>query len=125
VTIVKGDVVFARGGEPVIIASKNPRSGQVTTDRNFSRVQDATETGVKNGLAEAQKEAFNTVLSEVRDDDARQEIDKLSAKVAEMRKDGTDPRLLRYLRGELQFRMTKERYEPVGYQVDELTLLSS
>lgn len=124
-TILKGDVVFARGGEPVRIASKDKATGNVTYERDFGRVQEATRLGVKNGLSAEQGEAFRTVLTEVRDADAKAEIDKLAARVEQLRKEGADPRLLRYLKGELQFRMTSERHQPQGYEVDEMTLLSS
>jgi hypothetical protein len=123
-TILKGDVVFTRTADPVLVKSKDAKSGNVTIDKDFVTVQRATEKGVVNGLRQEAKDAFKGVLDEVRDDDARQEIRALSAKIDELRKENADPRLIRYLKGELQFRMTRERWQPEDYQVDALSLRS-
>jgi hypothetical protein len=124
-TILKGDVIFARGGDPVRITSKDKATGNVTYEKKLETVQDATQFGVKNGLSAPQREAFQTVLSEVENDDARTEIETLAKKIDEMKKEGGDPRLIRYLKGELQFRMTRDRIQPEDFQVDELSLISS
>ncbi len=124
-SILKGDVIFARAGEPVLITVKDKATGNVEYDRDLGNVQAATGEGIKNGLREETKQAFRTILSEVRDDDVKREIDNLHTRIESLRKENADPRLMRYLKGELQFRMNKERYEPAKYQVDPMTLTSS
>jgi hypothetical protein len=121
-TIIKGDVVFARAGDPVLIKSKDVKSGNVQIDSDFATVQKSTEIGVINGLKAETKDAFRSVLAEVANDDAREEIRRLSDRIQDLRKENADPRLIRYLKGELQFRMTRERFQPENYETDQLTL---
>ncbi|MCA2959446.1 MAG: hypothetical protein IOD12_04280 [Silvanigrellales bacterium] len=121
-TILKGDVVFARAGDPVLVKSKDPKSGNVVVDKDFDKVQASTGIGVINGLKEETKDTFRSILAEVENEDAKQEIRSLSNRIQELRKENADPRLIRYLKGELQFRMTRERFQPENYETDQLTL---
>ena len=121
-TILKGDVIFARAGDPNLVRSKDPRTGNVVVEKDFDTVQKTTEIGVVNGMRTETKDAFRSVLAEVENDDAREGIRRLSDRIQELRKENADPRLIRYLKGELQFRMTRERFQPENYETDPLTL---
>ena len=123
--IINGDVIFSRGGKPVKVTSKDAQTGNVTLDPNFDTVQKESEFGVKNGLGKEAKEAYKATLSEVRNPDKIVEIENLRAKIAELKKENVDTRLMRYLEGELQYRMTRERYTPPEFEFDPLTATST
>ena len=123
--IINGDVIFSRGGKPVQVTSKDVQTGNVTLEPDFDKVQKESEYGIKNGLGKEVKEAFKATLSEVKDSNKIVEIENLRKKVAALKKENVDPRLMRYLEGELQYRMTRERYTPLDFEFDPLTATSS
>jgi hypothetical protein len=121
-SVIKGDVVFARSGMPQMITSKNDESGKVTFDSDFKKI--VTLKGVKNGLPEAARAEFNEVLETTEDSDKKQEIINLSNKIQELKKDSKDTRLIRYLEGELGYRMNREKFTPEGYEVNPSAITS-
>lgn len=123
-SIIKGDIIFSRGGKPVQVTSKDPRSGNVTLDSDFDKVRAEARMGIKNGLEPDLKDAYRTTLSETGDDDARARIDKLHARIQDMKKENANPRLVRYLEGELHYLMTRERHTPSRFEFDAITATS-
>lgn len=124
--ITVGDVVFSKDGRPVLVTSKDEKSGHLTINKEFSDVQAAAKQGIVNGLPEKEKQAFNAELSAVENADVRKEIDALAKRLDELRKQGNvQPRLLRYLESELQHRMHREGYSPKSLNVDPATLMSA
>jgi hypothetical protein len=123
-SVLKNDVVFARSGMPQMITSKNETSGKVTFEADFEKIQKETVKGVKNGLPEATRSEFKEVLESAEDSDKRQEIRNLSSKIQDLKKDSKDPRLIRYLEGELGYRMNREKYTPEGYEVNPSAITS-
>ncbi len=122
--IVRGDIVFSRDGRPVEVTSKDARTGEVTLNNDLSEIQAQNLHGIKNGLGPDEKAAFKTILSEVSDSDKHIEIESLVRKIGELKKQNADPRMLRYLESELNFKMTKERYIPKDLLIDSHTLMS-
>jgi hypothetical protein len=118
VGLLKSDIVFARSGMPQIITQKDETTGKVSFQNDFEVVKDETKRGVKNGLPEASRVEFLKILESVEDTDKRQEITNLSQKISELKKETKDLRLIRYLEGELGYKMNREKYTPEGFQVD-------
>ena len=124
-TVLPGDLLFSRTGQPAKVISKQENKGTVTTDTDLDRIGEHVRQGIQNGMRPEQREAYQTVLSQVKQSgDAHQEIEELYKKIDELKSQGADERLIRYLTGELQFRMTKERYQPASYKMDLMTLTS-
>jgi hypothetical protein len=123
-TIVKGDVLFSRGGEPLLVKKKNASTGDVEFEGTLANIQLQTKNGLKNGLNESQSAKYSSVLDEVRSEDKKEMIRGLYEKIQDLKKNNADPRIIRYLNGELQYMMTRERFQPETYEVDKLTLQS-
>lgn len=121
-SIMNGDVLFSRNADPVVVRSQEPGSNKVVLDDDRNLVREKTRFGVKNGLPEAAKEAFNTILSEVNNADAKREIDDLHSRINDLREAGGNQRLIRYLEAELTHRMLKENYHPKNYGSDQFSL---
>jgi hypothetical protein len=113
------DIVFVRGGVPAAVTGRDPQTGRVFLDFDREKIQELGTNGLKNGLPEESREAFVTVLSDVKNRDKRREIDELYTRITELKQSGADSRLLRYLEGELHFRMAREKYVPSQVGVDE------
>ena len=123
-TVLKGDILFSRGAVPILVTNKNPKTGEVAYDNELKVVQEKTRNGLKNGLSEEQSAKFTSVIDEVKSEDKKEMIKSLYEKIQEIKKNGGDQRLVRYLNGELQYMMTRERFQPDQYEVDPLTLQS-
>lgn len=123
--VISGDIIFSRGGKPVKVTSKNPDTGDVTLDKDFDNVQKESQFGIKNSLEKESKDAYKSVLSGIKNPEKITEIENLRSKLADLKKENVDPRLIRYLEGELQFRMTRERYTPENFEFDILTATST
>jgi hypothetical protein len=123
-SVLKNDVVFARSGMPQMIVSKNESTGKVTFESDFPKIQKEVLGGVKNGLPEASRAEFKEVLESAEDSDKRQEIRNLSEKIQDLKKESKDSRLIRYLEGELGYRMNREKYTPEGFEVDPSAITS-
>jgi hypothetical protein len=119
-----GDVLFLRGGKPSVVKNKDETTGNILVDRELDSARTATPFGIKNGLAPEQREAYQTILSDVSDKDKHQEIETLYKQVEQFKKEKKDPRLVKYLENELHFRMVREKYYPQNYTTDPLSLLS-
>lgn len=117
-----GDIVFAKAGKPAVVVGYDEKTARANLDENFALVQDVGFNGVRNGIDLENREAFNSVINSVKNNDKRTEIDDLNKKMEEMKAKGADPRLLRYLEGELQFRMSREKYQPVQVSVPAHTI---
>lgn len=118
-SIAPNDIVWTRNGDPVRISEKNQKTGKLILDNNFTKIQDTTKLGIKNGLEPEQKESYNTTLSKIENSDDRyQEIRDLYNKIQTLKRGNTDPRLIKYLENELQFRMVREKFIPENYEVD-------
>lgn len=122
--ITVGDVLYTRDGKPVLVTSKDAKTGNLTVERDYDRIRQATNLGLKNGLPERAKDAYRAVLSSVEDEDKRAAIDDLVKQVDELRKENADPRLLRYLESELQHRIQRDHYHPKEEVVDPATLIT-
>jgi hypothetical protein len=123
-TVLKGDILFSRKGDPLLVTKKNEVTGGVLSDSGMEKIQARTKDGLKNGLDDDQSSKYTSVLDQVRSPDKKEMIRGLYEKIQDMKKNQGDPRLIRYLDGELQYMMTKERYQPEIYEVDKLTLQS-
>jgi cation transport regulator ChaB len=122
--VLKGDVIFARSGMPQTISNKDDKTGKVTFESDFPKIQKEVVKGVKNGLSESARSEYTEVLNSAEDSDKRQEIRNLSSKIQELKKESKDARLIRYLEGELGYRMNREKYTPEGYEVDPSAITS-
>jgi len=122
-TISPNDILWNRNGDPVRIADRNNKNGKVILDPDFDHIQETAKFGIKNSLEPAQKEAYHLELSRVENpDDRHQEIRDLNNKITQLKQENTDPRVLKYLENELQFRIVREKFTPENFAVDPLTL---
>ncbi len=122
-TISPNDILWSRTGDPVRIAARNPKDGKVILDTNFDNIQEVAKIGIKNGLEPAQKAAYNLNLSLIQnDDDRQQEIRDLYNRITQLKQENTDPRVIKYLENELQFRIVREKFTPENFAVDAITL---
>ncbi len=117
-----GDIVFAKAGKPAVVIGYDEKTEKAYIDDNLDLVQDVGYNGVRNGFDSETRDAFNSVIDSVKNSDKRAEIEELNKKMDEMKAKGADPRLLRYLEGELQFRMSREKYQPVKVAVPAHTI---
>jgi hypothetical protein len=123
-SVIKGDILFSRSGDPLLVAKKNMTTGGVLFDGNLAASQLRSKDGLKNGLDEEQSAKYSSTLDSVRTDDKKEMIRGLYEKIQDLKKNNADPRVIRYLNGELQYMMTRERFQPEIYEVDKLTLQS-
>lgn len=122
-TISPNDILWSRSGDPVRITERNDKNGKIILDTDFSKIQDTAKFGIKNGLEPTQKAAYETNLSEIANrDDRRQEIRDLYDKITKLKQGNTDPRVIKYLENELQYRIVREKFTPESFEVDPLTL---
>jgi len=65
-SLMIGDVVFSRNGEPGIIRSKDQKNGEFQVDRDFSQVQKSFRHGFLNGLNAEEKNSYLEILDKTR-----------------------------------------------------------
>jgi hypothetical protein len=122
-TISPNDVLWNRNGDPVRIANRNDKNGKIVLDSDFSNIQETAKFGIKNGLEPSQKEAYSTHLSRVENmNDRHQEIRDLYSKIEKLKQENTDPRVIKYLENELQYRIVREKFAPENFEVNPITL---
>ena len=122
-TISPNDILWTRNGDPVRIADRNNKNGKIILDSGFENIQEVAQFGIRNGLEPNQKEAYLTTLSRVENlDDKNQEIRDLYSKITKMKMANSDPRVIKYLENELQYRIVREKFTPENFEVDALTL---
>ena len=121
-SISTNDILWTRTGDPVRVDKVNEQTGKVNLDRDFATIQETTKNGVKNGLSVPEREAYKSTLSGVQNPDKKEEIRELYQKIKSLKQGNTEPRLLKYLESELQFRIIRENYEPNDYEVNPVTL---
>jgi hypothetical protein len=122
-TIAPNDILWNRNGDPVRIAERNDKNGKIILDTDFPKIQNTAKFGIKNGLEPEQKDAYATHLSGVENmDDRHQEIRDLYNKITKLKQGNTDPRVIKYLENELQYRIVREKFTPENFEVDPITL---
>ena len=122
-TIAPNDILWNRNGDPVRIADRNNKNGKIVLDPDFAKIQETAKFGIKNGLEPDQKEAYATNLSGIENnDDRHQEIRDLYSKITKLKQSNTDPRVIKYLENELQYRIVRENFTPEDFEVDPITL---
>lgn len=122
-TISPNDILWSRTGDPVRVAARNNKDGKIILDTNFENIQDVAKIGIKNCLEPEQKAAYNVHLSQIQNnEDRHQEIRDLYNKITELKHENTDPRVIKYLENELQFRIVREKFTPENFAVDAITL---
>jgi hypothetical protein len=115
--IVNGDVIYLRDGSPALVRNVNREAGEVVLDYDLRNVQKQAANGIKNGLDEQQRKAYESKLSEIKDDSKHEEIKNLYALI-QFHKESkrVDPKVLHYLENELMHRMLRDNYVPENYQ---------
>jgi hypothetical protein len=121
-SIKPNDILWTRTGDPVLVSNKNEQNGDVYLENKFSKVQEVAKDGLKNGLTIPEREAYKSTLSGVKNMDKKQEIQDLYQKIKSLKEGNTNPRLLKYLESELQYRMIRENYIPPDYGIKPVTL---
>ncbi len=122
-SISPNDVLWNRNGDPVRIAERNDKNGKIILDSNFSKIQDVSKFGIKNGLEPSQKDAYATNLSTIENmEDRHQEIRDLHSQIEKLKKGNTDPRVIKFLENELQYRIVREKFTPENFEVNPITL---
>lgn len=122
-TISPNDILWSRTGDPVRVAARNDKDGKIILDTKFDNIQNIARIGIKNGLEPEQKAAYNVNLSQVQNDaDRRQEIRDLYNRITQLKQENTDPRVVKYLENELQYRIVREKFTPENFAVDSITL---
>ncbi len=116
------DILWTRNGDPTLVDKINENSGGVYLDDRFSRIQEESKNGIKNGLPVTEREAFKNTMSSLENSDKIKEIQDLFHKIKSLKESNTDPRLLKYLNSELQFRMVRENYKPEDFEIKPVTL---
>ncbi len=122
-TIHKGDVLFTRTGRPTLITSRNPKTGEVSTNEDLKTIAEKTRFGIKNGLNPDQRKSFESARTEVVSNDKKQEILKLRERIGQLKQENGDKKVVQYLENELQHLIIREDYVPSDYMVDERTLV--
>jgi hypothetical protein len=114
-----GDIVFARGGKPSVVVGYDEKTEKANLEESMALAQEIGRNGIRNGVSLESRDAYNSVIEGVRNRNKKQEIEDLYTRIQEMKKAGADARLMRYLEGELQYRMSREDYQPVQVSVPE------
>jgi ribosomal protein S4 len=129
-TIAQNDILWSRTGEPVRIASRNDSTGKIILDKDFDKVQETAKFGIRNGLEPKQKEEYLANLSAIESKpnarrmtpDRRQEIRDLYHQIKKLKEERTDPRVIRYLENELQYRIVREKFAPEDLEIEPIML---
>ncbi len=114
-----GDIVFARAGKPSVVVGYDEQTERANLNDDLGLVQEIAANGVRNGIELESRDSYNSIIDGIRNKDKRKEIEELYKKISEMRARGADPRMMRYLEGELQYRMSREKYQPPQVSVPE------
>ena len=109
------DIVWTRNGDPMQVTGKSPETGKLYFENRFDVIQKESKQGVKNGLDPDSKEAVRSIISCVQNNDKHEEINQLYEKIKTLKGQNADPRLIKYLENELQFRIVRETYKPEDY----------
>lgn len=120
--IVPNDIVWTRTGDPIRVNSTDPKTGKIILDPNFNTVQDIGVLGIKNGLDPIEKPAFKTSLTGIENEDKKQEIRDLLNHIEDLRAQNAEPRVIKYLENELQYRIVREKFAPENFSVEPITL---
>ena len=120
--IQTGDIVWTRNGDPIRVKGKDPQTGQLYIDREYANVQKESQNGIKNGLSQDTRSAFQTVLSSAQNPDKKEEINFLFEKIKTLKGQNADPRLIKYLENELQFRIVRESYKPEDFAESSIVI---
>ncbi|BBH52536.1 hypothetical protein [Fluviispira sanaruensis] len=120
--IVPNDIVWTRKGDPTRVEKTDPQTGKIILDPNFEKVQENAKFGLRNGLEPNLKEAYMTTLSDNENEDKRQEIRDLYTKIESLKQANGNPRIIKYLENELQYRIVREKFAPENFAVDPITL---
>ena len=118
-----GDILFTRQGRPALVTSRDGSNASVSLENNLSKVQEATEFGIKNGLNPEQRRVFESVRREALSPDIAEEIQRLRDRIREIKDTGGDAKVLSYLENELQHLVIREGIVPRDYMVQERTLV--
>lgn len=116
------DILWTRTGDPILVDKFNEKTGEIYLNNDYNKIQKASKNGIKNGLDLESRKAYNTTLSSAENEDKKQEIKNLYQKIKSLKENNTNPRLLKYLENELQFRIIRENFRPEDYSVDALTI---
>ena len=120
-TIRVGDSVFIRNGTPAVVKNRDEISGLLSLDTKLGEVQDGTRHGFVNGLSIEDREAFNSLLDDVKSDsmDASQRVETLKGRLAEIESDPTRHMLAKYVRAEMMHIMNSNGIRPREYSIHE------
>ncbi|RDB35668.1 hypothetical protein [Spirobacillus cienkowskii] len=129
-TITQNDILWSRTGEPVRIANRDNNTGKIILDKDFAKVQETAKFGIRNGLEPKQKEEYLANLSAIESKpdirrntpDKRQEIRDLYHQIKRLKEERIDPRVIRYLENELQYRIVREKFAPEDLETAPIML---
>jgi hypothetical protein len=121
-----GDVIWNRQGQPALVTEKDPKKGTVQINKNLNDIQNHSVHGIQNGLTERQRESYSKVVEDIDDSSshAKEEISLLMEKISQLKENNADPRVLRYLENELQFMILENHCVPEKYEVNPINLIT-
>ena len=116
-----GDSVFIRNGTPAVVKDRDELSGNLTLDTDQAEMQNAVRHGFINGLSQQDRDDFNAVLDEVKDEslDPAQRVETLKEKLAEIETDPSRHMLATYVRSEMMHIMNSHGIRPREYSIHE------
>lgn len=121
-----GDVIWNRQGQPALVTDKDPKKGTVHVNENLKDIQNHSRHGIQNGLTQRQRENYSSALDDIDDSSnhMKEQINQLMEKISQLKDNNADPRVLRYLENELQFLILENHYVPEKYEVNPINLIT-
>lgn len=115
-----GDTFFDTHGRPATVVERNPKENHLVVEREGERFEAARKKGFINGLSIAQREQYDEILKEIREEEEEPEgqVKLLQEKIDELSNDPRNHVVTRYLRSQLGHVLNSEKINPRVYKVD-------
>ena len=111
--------VFNRDGKPGVVIARN-EDGTATAQTSGKKYDEARAVGFINGLKGSNREAFNTIIREVRQEQyPERRVEILKDRIDHLKSDPKNRVLKRYLESEMAFIMNSEGVHPPTFEFDE------
>lgn len=115
-----GDTTFNAQGRPGIVTERNPLTKEIKVSQEQALVAKNQRHGYINGLSTEQREAFNKVMDNVREEpDPLKRVEELQARIKELDDDPRNFVVSRYLSSEVAHIMSMANITPKTYTVEE------
>lgn len=115
-----GDAVFDRSGQPSVVVKQDPESKNFVINKENEKVKEFHRHGYINGLNPSEKSNYVKIMDDLRTSDPKEKMLSLQERIAELKADPSQHKMIGYLEAELFHVMNTHGVKPKTYEVPEL-----